>query len=120
MKKNNVLPATNSLNTVMVSITKALFGNKEARENRANTTRNYQKGRVKVLYSWDGTAALITLDCEAMNSNTIDMVFGVCSDLKKIPRFECNIEGYTHVWCTFNRETNKVEKVPSRKFMEIR
>lgn len=114
-----IKPATTSLNTIMVSVSSALFGNKEARENRANTTRYYQKKQVSVLYSWDGTPSLITLDCEAMNPNTIDMVFGACSDLKKIPRFECNIEGYAHVWCTFNRTTNKVEKVPSRKFMEV-
>ena len=111
-------PATTSLNTVMVSVRAALFGNKEARQNRANTVRNYQKGNISVLYARDGTPAVITLACEPMNENTIDMVFGTCSDLKTIPRFEMNITGFDYVWCQFNRETNKVEKVPSKKFME--
>lgn len=104
----------NAADLFQQSLTKA--HNEQTRRNRASQERQYQKGNIIVQYAYDGTPETIFLACEAMNDNTKEMIFGACSDLRKIPFFLCNVSGLDLKKSFFNRDTLQVEKVKQRTF----
>lgn len=134
--QNSKSPATNSIGDILVAISSHeveatqsqvnaadLFQqklteakNKEIRDNRRNSQRNYQERTVIVDYSYDGTPENIFCGSGTILPNTLEMIFNPCLTLRKIPFFLYNKSGFDLVKCYFNRETMQIQRVKQTTF----